>query len=303
MAAPLKSLALVFSLLMLGLTGCSQRAAGPEQRRPSPRYEPIAPGSTRIQRPSHYTVKRGDTLYAIAWRYGLDYRDLARWNRVSAPFVIHPDQPLRLYPARAAVATTSPLATSEPAVGAVRVIPQAKTAPVSAQPAPVQAGSGDQKISTARLPVKPSVGPTPASPAPVPKAKPVAPAAGSAGLAWAWPVNGKVLAEFSNSSTNRQGLDIGAAVGAAVNAAAAGEVVYSGSGLAGYGELVIIKHSDRYLSAYAHNRKRFVSEGQRVTGGQKIAEVGKNGSQKPRLHFQIRQNGKPVDPRKYLPKQ
>ncbi|MEM9183105.1 MAG: peptidoglycan DD-metalloendopeptidase family protein [Pseudomonadota bacterium] len=294
MAAPLGrrpsgrlSIALV-SLLVTALAACSYRAAPPEKRRPAPRYEPAAPGSTRIQRPSFYTVKRGDTLYAIAWRYGLDYRDLARWNRVQAPFVIHPQQPLRLYPPRVVptpVRTTTTASTAAPPPKAQASTPRqaAATPPTSSSNTPAS-----------RPPAKPR-------PAAATPAKPK-PAATSGAVAWRWPLEGNVLAEFSNAAPNLQGLDIAAAPGTAVQAAAAGEVVYSGNGLVGYGELIIIKHSDRYLSAYAHNRQRFVREGQAVSAGEKIAEVGSNGSQKSRLHFQIRENGKPVNPRKHLPK-
>ncbi len=294
--------------LSVAITACSYRAAPPEKRRPSPRYEPVAQGSTRIQRPSHYTVKGGDTLYAIAWRYGLDHRDLARWNRVKAPFVIHPDQALRLYPPRVTVAAATPVG-SPPGSG-VRVLPieptNSQQQPVKVEPAASKPGPTNSdlpKVTTQTLPVN-----RPAAPSPEPAAKPVAsasskpPTTTASASSWGWPLAGRVSSEFSNASANLQGLDIRAPTGSEVVAAGDGEVVYSGNGLAGYGELIIIKHSSRYLSAYAYNRLRFVKEGQTVSLGQKIAEVGTNGGENPRLHFQIRENGKPVDPRKYLPK-
>ena len=282
------------------LAACSYRAAPPEKRRPAPRYEPAAPGSTRIQRPSYYTVKRGDTLYAIAWRYGLDYRDLARWNRVKAPFVIHPQQPLRLYPPRV-VATQAQTLAQTSSTAAVTT-PQRRPQESAASQPTVAARTTSSSSAAARPPAKPQAktqakSQTSAAAAPKPK-----PAAASGPVSWRWPLEGKVLAEFSSAAPNLQGLDIAAAPGTVVRAAAAGEVVYSGNGLVGYGELIIIKHSDRYLSAYAHNRQRFVKEGQGVGAGEKIAEVGGNGDQRSRLHFQIRENGKPVDPRKHLPR-
>ncbi|MFK7956203.1 MAG: peptidoglycan DD-metalloendopeptidase family protein [Lysobacterales bacterium] len=294
--------------LMLAITACSYRAAPPEKRRSAPRYEPVAKGSTRIQRPSHYTVKRGDTLYAIAWRYGLDHRDLARWNRVNPPFVIHPDQALRLYPPRVAIATATPVA--KPVGAGVRVLPTeskgSQRGPEDVDATPSTIGSTTPNlpnVKTQTLPIgRSSTASTRPAKKPTPKPASRPPKAAAGGASWGWPLTGKVTSEFSNAAPNLQGLDIRAPTGSDVLAAGAGEVVYSGSGLAGYGELIIIKHSSRYLSAYAYNRQRFVSEGQTVALGQKIAEVGKNGGENPRLHFQVRENGKPVDPRKYLPK-
>lgn len=275
-------------VLVTVLAACSYRAAPPEKRRPAPRFEPVAPGSTRIQRPSYYTVKRGDTLYAIAWRYGLDHRDLARWNRISAPFIIHPEQALRLYPPRA-LARTAGSGSSNPGQGRSADSPAGGGASAARPAAP-----GSSRAPAGR---SAAAGRQPDPIQPAPKPRPAA----SGSVAWRWPLDGRVIAPYSDASPDRQGLDIAAPVGAAVKAAAAGEVVYSGNGLVGYGELIIIKHSDRYLSAYAHNRRRFVREGQAVSTGQKIAEVGANGSQRSRLHFQIRENGKPVNPLEHLP--
>ena len=121
------------------------------------------------------------------------------------------------------------------------------------------------------------------------------------GLAWRWPVKGSVIDRFMAGDATRQGVDIAGNAGDPVLASADGVVVYSGSGLVGYGELIIIKHSDEWLSAYGHNRKRLVQEGQRVKGGQQIAEMGRSGATRDMLHFEIRRNGRPVDPQQYLP--
>ncbi len=122
------------------------------------------------------------------------------------------------------------------------------------------------------------------------------------GIQWRWPTQGELIQRFSTSDLTRQGIGIGGRAGQAVVAAADGEVVYSGSGLRGYGELIIVKHSPEYLSAYAHNRKRLVNEGQRVRAGQPIAELGRTGADRDKLHFEIRRGGKPVDPLGYLPR-
>lgn len=135
-------------------------------------------------------------------------------------------------------------------------------------------------------------------------ARPAAPVAApvSSGFAWRWPADGVVVGTFVSGETTKQGVDIAGASGQAVRAAADGVVVYSGAGLVGYGELIIIKHNDQWLSAYGHNRKRLLNEGQNVKAGQQIAEMGRSGAARDMLHFEIRYNGKPVDPLLYLPK-
>jgi lipoprotein NlpD len=122
------------------------------------------------------------------------------------------------------------------------------------------------------------------------------------GVTWRWPASGQIVSKYVNGDPTRQGVNIAGSSGQPVFAAAAGEVVYSGAGLIGYGELIIIKHSDTFLSAYGHNRKRLVGEGQRVTSGQQIAEMGRSGAARDMLHFEIRQGGKPVDPLPLLPR-
>jgi len=221
-------------------------------------------------------VERGDTLYGIAFRNGIDVRDLAEWNSLRAPYTIYPGQRLRLYPRDGAAGTMV-----RPAATAARPIPPA-TAPAASTAATKPAASP----ATATAPAK----------------APPAPAAPASDIRWRWPADGALLSRFVSGEPTKQGIDIAGASGAPVKAAADGVVVYSGSGLVGYGELVIIKHNDAWLSAYGHNRARLVNEGAIVKAGQQIAVMGRTGAPRDMLHFEIRYNGKPVDPLVYLPK-
>ncbi|MFT4179026.1 MAG: peptidoglycan DD-metalloendopeptidase family protein [Thermomonas sp.] len=222
----------------------------------------------RVSQPKHgatVVVQKGQTVYRIATENGLTALDLALWNNIPPPYTIHPGQRLRLYP------------------GGQRSI---ATAPVPSRPA--------TSPSTSK--------PTTTTPAPItPKPVPTPPVAAS-NLAWRWPADGNVIARFAAGDPTRQGIDIAGNAGQPVRAAADGVVVYSGSGLVGYGELVIVKHNEQWLSAYGHNRARLVNEGQLVKAGQQIAEIGRSGAARDMLHFEIRYNGKPVDPQQYLPK-
>ena len=203
-----------------------------------------------------YTVKPSDTLYSIAWRYGLDYKQLARWNRISVNTPIHPGQRLRLIkPSGQSVASTK----SSSSTGS-STKPKSK---VSTKPKYVQ--------SSSRNPSK-----------------------------WIWPTRGKPLNTFLASDLDRRGIDIAGKLGQPVRAVADGRVVYSGNGLAGYGNLIIIEHSDTFLSAYAYCQERLVQEGSTVKAGKVVAKMGSRDNT-AKLHFEIRRNGKPVDPMKYLP--
>ena len=207
-------------------------------------------------------VQRGDTLYGVAFRNGIDFRDLAAWNGIGAPYTIYPGQSLRLYPSNG------------------KDVVAAGTRPASA----------------VSRPTSPAVSTPPRSVAP----PPVAPA--NSGVSWRWPADGAVIGRFAAGDATKQGVDIAGTSGQPVRAAGDGVVVYSGGGLVGYGELVIVKHNEAWLSAYGHNRTRLVNEGQNVKAGQQIAEMGRSGASRDMLHFEIRYNGKPVDPQLYLPR-
>jgi len=288
-----------FAVLMLALALLAACAGSP----PPPGGRP---GGFYLSTPDgYYRVRRGDTLYAIAFRYGLDWRDLARWNGIPAPYLIHPDQLVRLSarPAGAASAAVQPSA-ARPADTAAGVTtrplakPQAQTR--AAGPAPQPAAS-------------PQSLPSAAGAASQPPAAASGPADGRAvaGFAppaadpqqWRWPAEGRLLRRFRADDPARKGIDIAGQAGQPIRASAGGTVVYSGSGLIGYGELIIIKHSDRMLSAYAHNRRRLVGEGQSVQAGDHIADMGTNDRNEALLHFEIRADGTPVDPLAYLPRQ
>jgi lipoprotein NlpD len=220
----------------------------------APRVSVAKPGQTA-------TVRRGDTLYALARIHNITPRDLAAWNGLSEPHTIYPGQVIKLYPGQGPVANTRPATT----------------------------GSGTAAASGSR----PAGNVAASSPAAVPV---------NSGIAWRWPADGAIVGRYVAGDATKQGVDIAGASGQAVRAAGPGVVVYSGAGLVGYGELIIIKHNEQWLSAYGHNRKRLVNEGQNVKAGDQIAEMGRTGANRDMLHFEIRYNGKPVDPVLYLPK-
>jgi lipoprotein NlpD len=223
--------------------------------------------------PGYHSVVRGDTLYAIAFRYGLDYRVVAQWNGLTAPFTIFPGQRILLRappPARIAPAHAAPPNVTVPARRAASGGDTA--APESGRSVDARAAESERSaIGDSRF-----------------------------ALAWRWPTRGTV--RDAPSPFGRRGIQIIGHRGQIVEAAAGGQVVYSGSGLIGYGKLIIIKHNDEFLSAYAHNEKLLVAEGDSVAAGQKIAEMGDSGAKQVMLHFEIRRDGKPVSPLEYLPK-
>jgi len=227
----------------------------------------------------HYIVQRGDSLWSIAFRFGWDWRELAQVNNIPPPHVIHPGQTIRF--------------TRHTQSRAVAARPT---------PAPTPPASTSPSVVTTPVPIPPPLT-RPSVPAAKPPAAttPVKPVARSAS-GWAWPTNGAVIGRFSSNGSLNKGIDIAGELGQPVLAASDGAVVYAGSGLRGYGELVIIKHSDTYVSAYGHNRRLLVQEGQQVKAGHTIAEIGSTGTDRVKLHFEIRRQGKPVDPLQYLPK-
>lgn len=246
---------------------------------------PVAP-LQREAKDGTYIVQRGDTLYSIALAFGQDFRDIARWNALDDPSKLAVGKALRVMPPEGDAAA--------PAVAAA--VPVAPTAAVEARPL------GAAPAVVAPTPLPPAASAAPSVP-PAAKAaettKPAAVAAIDTGFAWQWPAAGSVIATFDEA--RNKGIGIAGTEGDPVLAASDGQVVYSGSGLRGYGNLVIIKHTDDFISAYAHNRQILVKQGQTVKRGQRIAELGKTDSSVPKLHFEIRQRGKPVDPLKYLP--
>lgn len=264
-----------------------------------------------------YLVTRGDTLYTIAFPRGLRYQDLARWNRIDPPYLIYPGQRLRL---------TGPLPPSEP-----RRLPTAAPSEPAVAAAPVAAAPPQQARPTRPLPPERGEARSrPAAPAvvaavptdnrqtvpvavsgrpvraerPTQTRVPSRPSLASrtvSGLSWVWPTKGRLLKGFAGAGEGKKGIDIGGKAGQPIVAASAGTIVYAGSGLRGYGKLIIIEHNKDYLSAYAHNRLLKVREGQRVEQGQAIAEMGRTGTSRAMLHFEIRRDGQAVDPVRYLP--
>jgi lipoprotein NlpD len=317
------------------VAGCASRVPAPvEERptrpaRPAPSITPSPAPAPEVETrpPPTYIVKRGDTLYKIALDNGLDYRELAAWNAIENINVIREGQSLRLTaPGEAAATatgvTTTPLRTVPPVTSAdARPPMSAPAAPLTVpgarntdsyktqpkalkEPWSEQALRDVQRIATALPPAPPAAETTPppvvarAEPRPEPKAAVAAP--DDDGPSWMWPATGRVVTGISENP-NLKGIDIAGKAGQPVVASAAGKVVYAGSGIRGYGKLVIVKHNATWLSAYAHNRDILVKEGQQVAKGQSIAEMGNTDAEQVMLHFEIRRHGTPVDPLKYLP--
>ena len=251
-------------------------------------------------RPQVYVIAKGDTLYSLAFNYGLDYREVAELNNIQNPDVIHVGQEIRLLPNDAATTTKSlPETKRAPEPKAVSEI-KAQTGEIKEWPRAVKLNYSVQAIAQIK---KLQAEISQSAPAIVVKAedKTNSTANESDGeLAWGMPTAGKIVGEFSENA-NRKGIDIAGKLGQNVLASAAGKVVYSGSGLRGYGKLLIIKHNKTYLSAYAHNDQILVKEGQSVSKGQHIAAMGNTDADQVKLHFEIRKFGQPVDPAKYLP--
>ncbi len=242
------------------------------QRSSKSQLKPVKKPKKVVQNKTGYhIVGEGDTLYSIAWRYNFDYKEVAGWNQVKAPYTIYPGQLIRLKP----VLKKKAVPLKKPETTVKKVIPK--------QPLPKKASKPVQK--------KPKVV---AKKVNTKKTLPKGP------VKWSWPTSGKIAK--TNSPTSKKGLDILGRAGQQVKAAGAGEVVYSGGGLLGYGKLIIIKHNETYLSAYAYNNKLLVKEGDIVKAGEAISEMGQDHTGRTVLHFEIRKDGKPINPTKYLPK-
>jgi lipoprotein NlpD len=332
-------LALLASVAALAACSSVPNTAPVREHGPTARVASKPPVAERTPVPgarTEYVVKPGDTLYSIALENGVDYRDLSRWNNLDDPTKISVGQTLRLTSPQEAAAAPPPGVE----VGAARGIGQVESHPLDATSS-AQQGAGDGGVKTSpkalRLPyssgnlamlskeaqtagAQPST-PARGSPAAVPAPKPetksetkpeVAPVAkaeakpawqpsdpDARGIGFIWPAHGQLLAGFSEQSN--KGVDIGGRLGDPVYAAAPGRVMYTGTGIRGYGKLIVIKHENGFNSVYAHNKTILVKEGQTVTRGERIAELGETDADKPALHFEIRKSGKPVDPLKYLP--
>ena len=288
---------------VLALAACSsgpRRAAPVEDRGFTPR--PIAsagssrpsaaapsaaalPGAENAGKPGYYTVRPGDTVVRISLDNGQNWRDIARWNNLSNPNMIEVGQVLRVVPPGAVPQAPASAAGSPEVV--TRPISQGTVSAASVPAAGASATAPAASMASAALP-------------PLAPSSPSAPQ-GEDDVAWAWPLTGSapVIAGFDD--VRNKGLDLAGKAGDPVLAAADGRVVYAGAGLRGYGNLIILKHNNTYLTAYAHNQSLLVKEDQTVRRGQKIAEMGSTDSDRVKLHFEIRRQGKPVDPSRYLP--
>ena len=309
----MKQTRLVFLLtLSLGLlSACStynrrapivDRQPAPVTVRPAPVQAPQVSTEDKDEARGVYVVKKGDTLLRIALDHGQNYRDILAWNNLPNPDDIKVDQVLRVAPPAKGSVVTSPV-----------TMPESRPAPLAAAPKKVAPRGEKKPYSDATLAEmkkdedsKSEGKPEPkAAVAAAPAAAPSVPPAGAAKnddderLSWMWPSEGRIVATFDEGKN--KGVDIAGKLGQPVTAAGAGKVMYAGSGIRGYGNLVIVKHSNSLLSAYAHNRAIVVKEGQTVSKGEKIAEMGDSDADSVKLHFEIRQQGKPVDPSRFLP--
>ena len=281
---------LALAAAVLLAVGCSSRSltnAPVEDRgggvsRPAPAAAdaPIVkplPGAENAGKSGFYMVKPGDTMIRIGLENGQNWRDIARWNSIENPNLIEVGQVLRVTP---------------PASDASQVVAR-PVLPGSVVAAPVQPASAARPGAAVASTLPGSV----LAPTPAPSVAP--PPASDEDVGWIWPAQGALMAGFDEAKN--KGLDIAGRAGDPVIASADGRVVYAGAGLRGYGNLIILKHNNTFLTAYAHNQALFVKEDQTVKKGQKIAEMGNSDSEKVKLHFEIRRQGKPVDPAKYLP--
>lgn len=320
-------LALLAAIAMAVMAGCAATRPAPvvERDAPAGRVPPKVVVQQPVQQPapkpdagvvvtplgaggaeaSLYTVKPGDTLFSIAKANGVSVRDVAAWNNLEDPSSIRVGQQLRLTPPGGVVATPAPVTSPEsrpvdapPAADAnTRTAPLAQRVPYSDEAYARMSKPGAATVVAAAPDGKPDIKPE-TKPDAKPDAKPEAPRADGE-VDWSWPTEGKVIGNF-NDSTNK-GIVISGKRGQAVNASAGGRVIFSGTGIRGLGKLVVIRHNANYLSVYAHNDNLLVKEGQTVRKGQRIADMGSSDADQVKLHFEIRRQGKPVDPAKLLP--
>ena len=246
------------------------------------RYAPVSDLRQAPLTASHYIVEKGDTLYSIAWRFNFDYKKLAKANNIAAPYTVYIGQNIHLTQKQStSSAEKKSHSHKKTTATSSKSTAHRKEGPSSGKR--TNSYSNTQKKGVQQNHVL--------------KVKPVKTDKG-----WFWPVSGKIVRQFSPRNELSKGIDIAAKVGTPVKSSRSGKVVYAGNGLKGYGNLIIVRHDDVYLSAYAHNRKILVKEGHFVKQGQRIAELGNSGTQSPKLHFEIRKYGKPINPLTLLPK-
>jgi lipoprotein NlpD len=296
-------------LTALLLAGCASKARAPapvEDRsggvRPGvavladPARPLPLPGAENAGKPGYYTVRQGDTLIRIALEHGQNWRDVVRWNSLDNPNVIEVGQVLRVQPPPE-VAVARPVQAASVAI--VPVPPaSAASQPVVAASQPAPSASATRTTSTTATGTTTTAAPVAAASQPVPQ-QPQSP---DDNVSWGWPAPGNTSVVATFDEVKNKGLDIAGKAGDPVLAAADGRVVYAGAGLRGYGNLIILKHNNTYLTAYAHNQTLLVKEDQTVRRGQKIAEMGSSDTDRVKLHFEIRRQGKPVDPVAFLPR-
>lgn len=277
-----------------------------------------APDYSQIQKGSYkgstYKVNKGDTMFLIAYLAGMDVKELAAMNNMSEPYSLSVGQTLKIgkcttktVTTTVPVAATATAAAAKPAEPAVTYTAGANGTQIGSDGTiigPIKSGAGVPSAAPTYN-TSTSTPSTPAAPVATENTTPVnanvvAPIASN--VAWQWPATGNIIQGFSNSDGGNKGIDIAGSRGQAVKAAAAGRVVYAGNALRGYGNLIIIKHNDDFLSAYAHNDKILVSDQQEIKAGQEIAKMGSTGTNSVKLHFEIRYKGKSVDPVRYLPR-
>ncbi|MBK8119024.1 MAG: peptidoglycan DD-metalloendopeptidase family protein [Sulfuritalea sp.] len=307
---------LILVMLLPVIGGCASHAPVPVESRAGAAPAAVKPPATAAiaadSRATYYTVKKGDTLYSIALDNGQDYKDVAAWNNLDNPNLIKPGQQLRVTPpdSGAPVAVTKAVTSSapeevKPAVASATTNTETlkrepkggKLAYSDEALAKARQGDASARPAEAKSETKPAEAKSEVKPA---DAKPAEkPAVTGDEVEWMWPASGKLIAAFADGGG--KGVDIAGKAGDPVLAAAGGVVSYAGAGLRGYGNLVVLRHNASYLSVYAHNSKILVKEKQTVSRGQKIAEMGSTDAESPRLHFEIRRQGKPADPQKFLP--
>jgi lipoprotein NlpD len=267
------------------LVGCASAPKKPSAPPSVTKPTPAKPKLTQAAPPT-YRVKAGETLYSIALRFDKDYRELARINDLDEKFTIYVDQQLRLDTVDADTPAPSTIAATKP----VNVVNKPLLVkPLKDPKEPVASTTTIKKPSETVIKNTPPVGSN------------VQATAKGGSLTWGWPVTGQLLKQFSREGVGSKGIDIAGKRGDIVKASADGVVVYAGEGLVGYGKLIILRHNDEYITAYAHNDRLIAGEGQRVKIGQNIAELGSTGTDRDKLHFEIRYKGKPIDPLTILP--